>query len=111
MIRFKPEVRIRRFRRELADVLEEASYWSLVERVDVEINSVDDSAPDRSATTLHGSSLAVDLDTAGDKATDTRALADHLRRTLPPGYDVILESDHVHVEWDMKRPVLRKVVS
>lgn len=110
MMRFKPDVRVRLCRDELALVLREASQWSLLERIDVEVNSIDDGADVHMAASLHGRSLAVDLDTVGDKAADTQALAEHLRRALPPGYDVLLEADHVHVEYDTHRPPLRRLV-
>jgi hypothetical protein len=111
MLRFKPEVRIRVFRAELAGVLLEASLWSLLERVDVEVNSIDDSVHGLTGPTLHGSSLAIDLDTVGDKASDTHALGEYLRRALPAGYDVIFEGDHMHIEYDTHRPPLRKMVT
>lgn len=110
MLRFKPEVRVKVLRPELAAVIGEASLWSLLERVDVEVNAIDETPSIHMAGTLHGFSLAVDLDTVGDKAVDTQSLAEHLRRALPPGYDVLLEADHVHVEYDMHRPPLRRLV-
>jgi hypothetical protein len=106
MIRFKVEVRVVHFDPRLALVLEHASVWSLISGIDVDVNSVDDGAGVHKVGSLHGSSLAIDLDTAGDKSTQTRALAEHLRRRLHPQYDVILERDHVHVEWDAHRPAL-----
>lgn len=110
MLRIKAEVRIRVWRPQLAELFGAATEWSLVNRVDVEVNSVDDPAPDRSATTLHGLSLAVDFDTVGDKPAETLALAEYLRRVLPPQYDLVFEGDHVHVEWDAHRPPIRKTV-
>ncbi len=111
MIRFKPEVRIGLLTSQLYDVLFYASVWSCRTRLDVEINSVEDGPGVHMASSLHYSGLAVDLDTAGDKEGDTRALAEYLRRALPTGYDVVFEGDHVHVEYDMKRPPLRKAVT
>ena len=108
MLRFRPEVQIRRLDERLATILREAAYWSETANVDVEINSIDDPAPDRSPATLHGRSLAVDLDTIGDKPADLHALADSLRVWLDPQYDILLESDHVHVEWDARRGPLRR---
>jgi hypothetical protein len=111
MLRFKPEVRIRVFRAELAGALLEASLWSLLERIDVDVNAVDETPGIHMAGTLHGSSLAIDLDTVGDKAPDTQSLGEYLRRALPTGYDVLFEGDHVHVEYDTHRPPLRKMVT
>lgn len=103
MIRFKPGVRVSYFSSALACILHKASIWSLRERIDVEVNSIDDPAPGRDPNTRHGDSLAVDLDTAGDSALDGKALAAYLWRVLPDGYDVVLEKDHVHVERDVHR--------
>lgn len=30
------------------------------------------------------------------------AIADEIRRRLPEDYDVVVEADHIHVEWDPK---------
>jgi hypothetical protein len=110
MLRFKPDVRIGYFSARLGDVLERASQWSLRHQVDVEINSVNDGPGVHLPTSLHYSDLALDLDTAGDKAADLERLAEHLRVWLDPQYDVVYEGDHVHVEWDAHRGPLRKPV-
>jgi hypothetical protein len=101
MLRFKPEVRIGYFDERAGLVLHYASVWSLRERIDVEVNSANDSA--HGATTLHTTDLAWDLDTAGDKPDDLVKLAKFLAGHLPPGYEIINEQDHVHVEFDMHR--------
>jgi len=67
----------------------------------VDINAIDNGT--HSATTLHGQSRAWDLDTGGDRSADLHLLFDYLRGVLPPGFDVVLEPDHVHVEWQPKR--------
>lgn len=105
MLRFLPTVRIVRFYAPLGVMLDIASDWSALARVDVDVNSIDDGA--HHAGTLHGRSLAVDFDTALDRAADLEDLYQHLRVQLPAGYDVIHEGDHVHVEWDAHRPVSR----
>jgi hypothetical protein len=104
VLRFKESVRVLFFGHQLTQVLAAACIWSMRTRVDVEVNSIDDPAPGRTSTTLHGDSLAVDLDTAGDKHADLVQLAEYLRRCMDPAFDVVLESDHVHVEYDAKRP-------
>jgi hypothetical protein len=103
MLRFKPEVRIRDFTPQLAALFAAASQWSLVARVDVEINAVDENTAIHMAGTLHGWSLAADVDTVGDVRADTRDLAEYLRHKLPREWDVLFEGDHVHAEWDMHR--------
>jgi len=109
VIRFKPEVRIRRFTSQLGEILALASTYSALERIEIEVNSIDDTAPNRSPTTLHGYGLAIDLDTANDKPQELEPLAEFLRRTLDPQYDVLLEGNHVHVEWDARRGPLRRL--
>jgi len=109
MLRFKPSVRIRFVNQPLVGVLALAAMWSLRAGVDVDVNSVDDPAPDRAPTTLHGDSLAVDLDTDGDRTADLRSLATFLRRTLERPYDIVFEGDHVHVEWDVARGALPEI--
>lgn len=103
MLRFKPEVRIGLFDERAGLVLHYASVWSLGARIDVEVNSANDST--HGANSLHPADLAWDLDTAGDRPEDLALLARYLANRLPPGYDVVRESDHVHVEFDMKRKV------
>lgn len=103
MIRFAPTVRIVYMSAHLAEALAIASRWSLERRVDLDVNSVDDGQ--HGAGTLHGASLALDLDPASDRADHTRDLAIYLARQLPPPWQVVLESDHVHVEWDTGRRV------
>lgn len=103
MVRFKPEVRIRTMTPQLAEMLAAAAQWSEHTRVDVDVNSINDGDAIHQKDSLHGYDLAVDLDTAGDKATDLQLLWRFLRRVMPPQYDVVYEVDHVHVEWDARR--------
>lgn len=103
MIRFLPHVRVVYFGPELAEVLAVAALWSLVAGVDVEVNSIDDSG--HGPATLHGQSLAIDLDPAGDRREHERELARFLARRLSAPWQVLLESDHVHCEWDTGRRV------
>lgn len=109
MLRFKPDVRIGDMCFAIVFVFAECCLWSFRAGVDVEVNSVEDPAPGRVAGSLHAFGLAVDVDTVGDVDRDTAALGEWLRRRLPPDYDVVLESTHVHVEFDAHRPPLTKV--
>ena len=102
MLRFEPSVRIVYFSEPLSLALHMASVWALVSARAVVVNSIDDLQ--HGPTTLHGFSLALDLDTEGDVPADLPKLHGYLARHLPPGYEVLLERDHVHVEWDMHRP-------
>ena len=108
MLRFKPDVRVKYFSAQLDEVLRAATLWSLLERVDVEVNSIDDGPGVHMDGSLHGWSLAIDLDTVGDVPAQTFGLGDYLRRVLPAGYDIVWEGDHVHVEWDPHRGPLRR---
>ncbi len=106
MLLWKPEVRCRRFTSRLGNILEDAAAWSLQNGVDVRITSINDPAPTRVNNTLHAFDLAVDLNPVTEKAADQLSLANYLRVWLEPGYDVVLETDHVHVEYDVHRPAL-----
>jgi hypothetical protein len=108
MIQFKTEVRVGRFTARVGDVLEAAGAWSLLSRVGVEVNSINDGPGVHAKESLHYADLAIDLDTVGDKPSDLEALAEYLRRWLDPQYDVVYEANHVHVEWDAHRGPLRK---
>jgi hypothetical protein len=103
MLRFKPAVRIRMLTPQLVEMLAAAAVWSEQTRVDVEINSINDGDTIHQHDSLHGYDLAADLDTVGDKDADLQLLWRFLRRVMPPQYDVVFETDHVHVEWDARR--------
>ena len=107
MIRFKAEVRIRYCTQQLCTVLGLVAAWSSVERVEVEVNSIDDGPNVHMPGSLHGFGLAIDLDTVSEKPDELERLADFLRRALEPQYDVLMEGTHVHVEWDVHRGKLR----
>ena len=102
MVRFEPNVRVVYWSEQISRIVHLASVWSLVTQIGVVINSADDGR--HSKTTLHGLSLALDLDTEGDRPNHLPELHRYIARHLPAGYDVLLESDHVHVEFDTHRP-------
>lgn len=101
MLRFAPGVAIAVFTPQLAEVIKIAAEWALVSGVAVDVNSIDDKG--HGAGSFHGWSLAIDLDTAGDKPVDLDALHGYLVRHLPLPWQVINEKDHVHAEWDNGR--------
>jgi len=101
MIRFETNVRIAQWTGAFEAIFLNSSMWSNRSGQGVVINSIDDGK--HGTDTLHGLSLAVDLDTEGDDPKDLESLFQYLRRTMPAQYDVIFEGDHVHVEWDVKR--------
>jgi len=103
MLAFKPEVRIGHFNAHLWGALETASRWSLATRQDVIVTSINDPAPGRVADTLHPFDLAIDLEPVNRQADTRRDLAERFRRELDPQYDVLLESDHIHIQWNTRR--------
>jgi hypothetical protein len=107
MIRFKADVRIRYCTHQLCNVLALTAAWSSVERVEVEVNSIDDGPNLHMTGSLHGFGLAIDLDTVAENAAELERLAGFLRRALEPQYDIVMEGTHVHVEWDARRGKLR----
>lgn len=105
MLRFEPNVRIHYVTAELLPILLNASMWSNRMGIAVVVNSIDDGT--HGARTRHGLSNTVDLDTEGDRAEDLESLFQYMRKVMPEGYDVVHETDHVHVERDPKRAEYR----
>ncbi len=105
MIRFIPQpsgpVMVREFAAETIEVLTHADRWSHLSGIPVDVNAIDNGT--HGTPTLHGSSRAWDLDTYGDRPENLSDLHRYLFARLPPGYDVVREKDHVHVEWQPKR--------
>lgn len=56
-------------------------------------------------TSLHYAGCAADLRTKYFTPEEARDTVDELKTDLGngPDYDVVLESDHIHVEWQPKR--------
>lgn len=109
MIHFKQEVEIRSFSYALMPIFINASMWSDRTGISVHISSIDDGAHPGSTTntTDHGLSLAVDMNVDTLKPADLENLYQYLRKTMPRDYDVIAETDHVHIQWDVHRPEQR----
>lgn len=55
-----------------------------------------------SKNSLHYKGLAVDLRTRDLKGITANQLAVRLRKALGNEYDVVVEKDHIHVEYDPK---------
>lgn len=102
MLRFEPGIFCRNFRLEVALVLHHAAAWATLARIGVTVNSLGDRR--HGPKSQHPYDLAVDLDTDGDKPDHLKLLGEYLSRVLSAEYDVIVEADHVHVEWDNHRP-------
>ena len=69
--------------------------------VDFTLTSVCDGAHSRGS--LHYKGLAFDMRTRNMTPAEKRAVHVELRNALGDEYDVVLESDHIHVEWDPKK--------
>lgn len=67
--------------------------------VDIVITSGTDGTHKRNSLHYRGRALDLRTKTLGD---DKYLWAETVKRRLGKGYDVILESDHLHVEWDPK---------
>lgn len=67
------------------------------------ITSLNDSR--HSETSLHYSGAAADLRTRDLPDQETKqAIRDEIKEALTSDYDVILESDHIHLEYQPRRP-------
>jgi hypothetical protein len=58
---------------------------------------------------LHYAGLAVDLRTAGIVDAFLQEIVRKIRERLGPEFDVVLEADHVHIEWDVKAKTVKAV--
>lgn len=109
MLQFDPGVRIAVFTKRLYDAMFFASLWGATANRPVIVFSVQDKT--HNPGSLHPLGLAIDFDVVGNNQEDLNALYNYLRVCLPAGYDVVFEGNHVHVEWDMKRPNALKTVA
>lgn len=97
MIRYKKTVALQGLQPQMLIVMVQVADFSRLHRgMDVWVTSALDGK--HSATSLHYAGAALDLDIPGPPAPNA-ALASHLEKTLPQGFDVIHEETHVHVEW------------
>lgn len=59
-----------------------------------------------SATSLHYAGCAVDLRTKHlEDPQEAEDIAGQLRRALAPHFDVVVEPDHIHLEYQPRRPI------
>lgn len=97
------------FNPHLAELLTLATTWSAMHKVDVQINSIADPAPGRVPDSLHPFDLAIDIEPLGNTQADRQSLAEFFRCWCGDHYDIVFETSHVHVEWDMHRGPLREI--
>ena len=65
------------------------------------ITSLNDST--HSATSLHYAGAAVDIRTRHLALGEPEQIRDYIDERLPTDYDVILEADHIHIEYQPRR--------
>ena len=58
-----------------------------------------------SAGSLHYIGAAFDMRTRDMTTIVKQRVSDEIRNRLAGDYDVVLESDHIHVEWQPKQPL------
>lgn len=100
-----PYVKIDYFNHRTSLLLETANEWSKFFGRAVTVNAIDNGKHGKDGTvfTFHGLSMAWDFGIVGSLKPDFESLTNWLRMRLPYEYEVLLESDHIHVEWDTKR--------
>jgi hypothetical protein len=97
-----PYVKVVSYDDKTSMLLKTASIWSTLNKKSVLVNAIDNGQHGESGTvfTFHGLSLAWDLGVITGLKSDLDMLGDYLKVRLPPPYQVLVESDHVHIEWD-----------
>lgn len=101
-MRYKPGVSL--------DGVQPPTWWMLgiadrifkAHGVDLVVTSLTDGVhPD--AKNIHGRGYAADLRTYGTMTNIQKSIQAEMEQILfPLGYDVVLEIDHIHCEWDPK---------
>ena len=69
---------------------------------DIECVLTEGSGAKHGNASLHYVGLAIDLRTRNIPANLREEIADRIRRALGEQYDVVLESDHIHIEYQPK---------
>jgi hypothetical protein len=98
MLRLKPGVDLRLLEPQIVVALMVAQ--SIYTQYDAECVITSGRDGKHSDRSLHYLGRAVDLRTRMFTASAITALANELRDCLGPQYDVVVESDHIHLEWD-----------
>lgn len=68
------------------------------------ITSGDDSDKVHMANSKHNTGLALDFRTRDMNQTVKNSIVANLRACLNSEYDIVLEKDHIHIEYDPKSP-------
>ena len=83
-------------------ILKMANAWSQANNKSVTINAIDNGTHGINGTvfTFHGLSLAWDFGVVNGVKADFESLGKYLQMRLYAPFQIIIESTHVHVEWD-----------
>lgn len=98
MVKVKPGTVFKQFRKPMIDLLDELNAISMVLGFDITITSANDSKHMNGSK--HYEDLAYDLRTRDLSKEQTQLLAQDIKARLGPAYDVVVEKDHIHVEYD-----------
>jgi hypothetical protein len=105
MLLLKPGVRVAGLRPEILLAVVAAECVCAEMGVDCVVMACVDGV--HKAGSLHYCGLAVDLRSRDFRPGDLDKAIARLRQCLGADYDVVLENDHVHVEFDQKQPLTR----
>ncbi len=99
-MKYKAGVSIRKLQPQMVLAMHELEYLYQDLNEDLVITSGDDGKHSRNSWHYHG--LAIDIRTRNLKAMTPEGMANAIREVLPEGYEVMVESTHIHLEYDPK---------
>lgn len=102
MLKLKSDVKVAGMRPELMLALSVAESVYATKGYDLTVTSICDGTHSR--TSLHYCGCAADLRTRDIAPDHHKPLADEIQAALGSDYDVVLEGDHIHVEFQPKGP-------
>jgi len=105
MLLLKPGVRVAGLRSEILLAVVAAERVCAEMGVDCVVTACVDGV--HKAGSLHYCGLAVDLRSRDFRPGDLDKAIARIRQCLGADYDVVLENEHVHVEFDQKQPLTR----
>lgn len=104
MIQYSNGVYVRVWTPQLAEYHALLDAWSHWSDTPAWITAIDNGQ--HSARSFHGFSLAVDSSVFQNVREQLEDQYEYLRRHAPHPWELILESDHVHAEWDLHRKAI-----
>ena len=100
-INFKEGVIVHGFSRELLIAYVNTIFIFIRHDSELTITSVFDGV--HSVNSKHNSGNAFDIRTRHLTADYVKSIADDIRKSLTKDYDIVIESNHIHIEYDPKR--------